>query len=156
MASTKHLHLPPIAAVAFAPSHVRSLSLSSCGTVSAKVFFYCLTSFLEFWGFHSSTINVIWSTATFSIASVLVPPMWDSRNLHYCWRSAECSTNDSSPFLKEYLKFFRNGIRNKPSFVTIYWVRHLTYFIQIVLISWMATLNSCLIWQIISFILPLN
>ena len=29
-------------------------------------------------------------------------------------------------------------------------------FFQLVLISWMATLSSCLIWQIISFILPPN
>ena len=35
-------------------------------------------------------------------------------------------------------------------------VRHLTFFFQLVLISWMATLSSCLIWQIISFILPPN
>ena len=37
-----------------------------------------------------------------------------------------------------------------------YRVRHLTFFFQLVLISWMATLSSCLIWQIISFILPPN
>ena len=36
-----------------------------------------------------------------------------------------------------------------------YKVRHLTFF-QIVLISWLVTLSSCLIWQIISFILPPN
>ena len=29
-------------------------------------------------------------------------------------------------------------------------------FFLLVLISWMVTLSSCLIWQIISFILPLN
>ena len=33
----------------------------------------------------------------------------------------------------------------------MYWVRHLTLFF-----SWMVTHNSCLIWQIISFILPPN
>ena len=37
-----------------------------------------------------------------------------------------------------------------------YKVRHLTFFFQLVLISWMITLSSCLIWQIISFILPPN
>ena len=37
------------------------------------------------------------------------------------------------------------------------WARHLTFFFfQLVLISWMVTLSSCLIWQIISFILPPN
>ena len=35
----------------------------------------------------------------------------------------------------------------------LYRIRHLTFF-QLVLISWMVTLSSCLIWQIISFILP--
>ena len=35
-------------------------------------------------------------------------------------------------------------------------VRHLTFFFQLVLISWMVTLSSCLIWQILSFILPPN
>ena len=40
---------------------------------------------------------------------------------------------------------------------TIYRVRHLTFFFfQLVFISWMVTLSSCLIWQIISFILPPN
>ena len=37
-----------------------------------------------------------------------------------------------------------------------YRVRHLTFFFQLILISWMVTLCSCLIWQIISFILPPN
>ena len=41
-------------------------------------------------------------------------------------------------------------------FVRIYRVRHLTFFFQQVLISWMVTLSSCLIRQIISFILPPN
>ena len=36
------------------------------------------------------------------------------------------------------------------------WVRHLTFFLQLVLIPWMVTLSSCLVWQIISFILPPN
>ena len=36
----------------------------------------------------------------------------------------------------------------------LYSVRHLTFFFQLVLISWMVTLDSYLIWQIISFILP--
>ena len=36
------------------------------------------------------------------------------------------------------------------------WVRHLTFSFQLVLISWTVTLSSCLIWQIISFILPPN
>ena len=40
-------------------------------------------------------------------------------------------------------------------FLDYYRVRHQTFF-QLVLISWMVTLISCLIWQIISFILPLN
>ena len=40
--------------------------------------------------------------------------------------------------------------------VTIYWARNLTFFFQLVLISWMVTLCSCLFWQIIDFILPLN
>ena len=40
--------------------------------------------------------------------------------------------------------------------VDIYRVRHLTFFFQLVLISWMATLSSCLIWQTISFILAPN
>ena len=35
-------------------------------------------------------------------------------------------------------------------------VRHLTFFFKLVLISWMVTLSSCLIWQIISFIFPPN
>ena len=37
-----------------------------------------------------------------------------------------------------------------------YWVCHLTFFFQLMLISWMVTLSSCLIWQIISFIIPQN
>ena len=39
---------------------------------------------------------------------------------------------------------------------SFYWVRHLTFFFQLVLISWRVTLSSCLIWQIIGFILPPN
>ena len=35
----------------------------------------------------------------------------------------------------------------------IYWVRYLTFFSTS---AWMVTLSSCLIWQIISFILPSN
>ena len=38
----------------------------------------------------------------------------------------------------------------------LYRVRHLTFFFQLGLISWMVTLSSCLIWQVISFILPPN
>ena len=38
----------------------------------------------------------------------------------------------------------------------MYWVCHLTLFFQLVLILWMVTLSSCMIWQIISFILLLN
>ena len=38
----------------------------------------------------------------------------------------------------------------------IYRVRHLTFFFQLVLMSWIVALSSCLIWQIISFILPPN
>ena len=37
-----------------------------------------------------------------------------------------------------------------------YWVRHLTLFFQLVLISWIVILSLCLIRQIISFILPPN
>ena len=37
--------------------------------------------------------------------------------------------------------------------MNFYRVRHITFF-QLELISWMLTLSSCLIWQIISFILP--
>ena len=37
-----------------------------------------------------------------------------------------------------------------------HWLRHLTFIFQLGLISWMVTLSSCLIWQIISFILPPN
>ena len=37
----------------------------------------------------------------------------------------------------------------------LYWVRHLTiFFSQLMLISWMVTLSSCLFWQIICFLLP--
>ena len=42
------------------------------------------------------------------------------------------------------------------SVLPFYRVRHLTFFFQLVLISWMVTLRSCLIWQIISFILQPN
>ena len=35
-------------------------------------------------------------------------------------------------------------------------MRYQTSFFQLVLISWMVTLSSCMIWQIISFILPPN
>ena len=35
-----------------------------------------------------------------------------------------------------------------------YYIKRFSF--QLVLISWMVTLNSCLIWQIISFIVPLN
>ena len=42
------------------------------------------------------------------------------------------------------------------SFAHIYMVHHLKFFFQLVLISWMVTLTSCLIRQIISFILPPN
>ena len=38
----------------------------------------------------------------------------------------------------------------------LYWVRYLTFFFQLVFISGMATLSSCLIGQIISFIFPAN
>ena len=38
----------------------------------------------------------------------------------------------------------------------MYRVCHLTYFFTLVLISWMVTLSSCVIWQVISFILPPN
>ena len=38
----------------------------------------------------------------------------------------------------------------------IYKARHLTFLFQLKLISWMVTFSSCLIWQIISFILSLN
>ena len=34
----------------------------------------------------------------------------------------------------------------------LYRVRHLTFFSQLALISWMVTLSACLIWQVISFI----
>ena len=37
-----------------------------------------------------------------------------------------------------------------------YYFRHPKFFFQQVLTSWMVILSSCLIWQIISFILPLN
>ena len=37
-----------------------------------------------------------------------------------------------------------------------YKLRHLTFFFQLLLISWMVTLSLCLIWQIISFIFPPN
>ena len=40
--------------------------------------------------------------------------------------------------------------------LAFFWVRHLTLFFQLLLISWMVTLISCLIWQIISFNLPPN
>ena len=40
--------------------------------------------------------------------------------------------------------------------VRMYWIRHLTFFNILVFISWMITLSSCMIWQIISFILPPN
>ena len=36
----------------------------------------------------------------------------------------------------------------------LYWVRRHQRFFQLVLISWMVTVSSYLIWQIISFILP--
>ena len=42
------------------------------------------------------------------------------------------------------------------TFVSIYRVGHLTFFFQQVLFSWMVTLSSCLIWQIIGFILSPN
>ena len=38
----------------------------------------------------------------------------------------------------------------------LYRDRHITYFFQLLLISWMVTLDSYLIWQIINFILPPN
>ena len=37
-----------------------------------------------------------------------------------------------------------------------YWVHHLMFFFQLLLISWMVTLSSCLICQIISFNLSPN
>ena len=42
------------------------------------------------------------------------------------------------------------------TYVYIYRVRHLTFFFQLVLIPWLVRLSSCLIWQIICFILPPN
>ena len=45
---------------------------------------------------------------------------------------------------------------SRPCLNRLYRVRHLTFFFQLVLISWMVTLSSCLFWQIISFILPPN
>ena len=41
-------------------------------------------------------------------------------------------------------------------YIYIYRVRHLTFFFQLLLTSWMVILSSCLIWPIISFILPSN
>ena len=45
---------------------------------------------------------------------------------------------------------------NDSYLLALYKLRHLTFFFQLRLISWMRTLSSYLIWQIISFILPLN
>ena len=41
-------------------------------------------------------------------------------------------------------------------FAILYRARHLRFFFQLVIISWMVTLSSCLIRQTISFILPPN
>ena len=51
--------------------------------------------------------------------------------------------------LHEHMKFWY-------LFVHIYRVCHLTYFFQLVLISWMVVLSSCLIRQVISFTPPPN
>ena len=48
-----------------------------------------------------------------------------------------------------------SGVKGCNGQLCMYRVRHLTFF-QLVLISWIVTLCSCLIWQIISFIYPPN
>ena len=49
------------------------------------------------------------------------------------------------------------ALRHHTKYHATYCARHLTFFsFQLVLISWMVTLSSCLIWQIISFILSPN
>ena len=52
-------------------------------------------------------------------------------------------------------KNIENNNKKKRKLNLKYMVRHLTFFQQ-VLISCMVTLSYCLIWQIISFILPPN
>ena len=49
--------------------------------------------------------------------------------------------------LQNILLMKKNEFLNKK----MYRVRHLTFFFQLLLISWMVTLSSCLIWQTISF-----
>ena len=64
------------------------------------------------------------------------------------WTSTQNANNVKLSVLKDIIKaeseVINNGSANK------------CCLFQLVLISWMVTLFSCLIWQIISFILPLN
>ena len=57
---------------------------------------------------------------------------------------------------KKYWKIKNNNNNNNSTTTLYYRVRHLTFFFQLVFISWMVTLSSCLIWQIISFSLSSN
>ena len=51
-----------------------------------------------------------------------------------------------------------NTVGNKKNLcLSVYWVHHLTFlFYQLVLTSWVVMFSSCLIWQTISFIRPLE
>ena len=66
-----------------------------------------------------------------------------------------CQTSTERKSSKIFFSYF-GLMSGLGPYTYIYWVRHLTCFFQLVLISWMVTLCSCLIWQIISFILPPN
>ena len=62
----------------------------------------------------------------------------------------------SSLYINSHVFFCAVLLYSFPVFITAkYKVRHLTFFL-LVIISWMVTLSSYLIWQIISFILPPN
>ena len=98
MASTKYLHLTRFSAVAFVFSLVRSLSLSSCRTMSLQLFFG-LPRLLKPWGFQYSAILTIqsgfflnvWLIHThfflFDLLLYGAPPLWESTDQRcwWCW-----------------------------------------------------------------------
>ena len=58
--------------------------------------------------------------------------------------------------IKWLIIIFKSFIIHSNIIYINYWVRHLRFFFQLVLILWTLRLSSCLIWQIISFNLPPN
>ena len=77
-------------------------------------------------------------------------------NINYSLVSINISWYFLSPLLRNKSVKLSPFAGNNRCYTIAYWVRYLTFFFHQVLISWMVTLSSYLIWQIISFILPLS